>query len=99
MASQKPARPARIWGRVFVSTALAVMFTIWYTYVVVVWGPRAAGTSHPFSSIQFYFLSTEDEWVFGMLILFNVNFVMLLWSFCQAMRTDPGEVPAFWGFH
>lgn len=71
-----------MWGRLFASLAWAVMFTIYYTYVVLVWGPRAE----------------EDEWVFGMLIIFNVNFVMLLWSFCQAMRTDAGEVPAFWGF-
>lgn len=48
-----------------------------------VWGPRAA----------------VDEWVFVMLIIFNVLFGMLMWSFYQAAFSDPGEVPSFWGFH
>lgn len=31
--------------------------------------------------------------------LFNLNVFMLLWSFLQAMLTDPGEVPPYWGFY
>lgn len=34
-----------------------------------------------------------------LLVLFNMNFVMLVWSFLQTMTTDPGQVPVFWGFH
>ena len=26
-------------------------------------------------------------------------FVLLVWSFFQAMFTDPGQVPVFWGFY
>ena len=29
----------------------------------------------------------------------HVSLFMLLWSLLQAMWTDPGEVPPFWGFH
>ena len=31
--------------------------------------------------------------------VFHVFFIMLVWSFVQAMTTDPGQVPVFWGFH
>jgi hypothetical protein len=34
-----------------------------------------------------------------MLAFFHFLFFMLLWSFFQAMTTDPGQVPVFWGFH
>ena len=34
-----------------------------------------------------------------MLIIFNVNFGLLMWSYYQASMSDPGEVPALWGFH
>lgn len=34
-----------------------------------------------------------------LLTIFHVLFVMLVWSFFQAMTTDPGQVPVFWGFH
>lgn len=56
---------------------------IYYTYVFVLWGPRAE----------------EDPRAIGLLIFYNVIFFMLLWSFFQTMTTDPGQVPVFWGFH
>jgi palmitoyltransferase ZDHHC2/15/20 len=34
-----------------------------------------------------------------LLSIFHVFFIMLVWSFVQAMTTDPGQVPVFWGFH
>eukprot|EP00347_Sterkiella_histriomuscorum_P000410 403375973 len=34
-----------------------------------------------------------------LLTVFHILFVMLVWSFFQAMTTDPGQVPVFWGFH
>ena len=30
------------------------------------------------------------------LVFFNILFVMTVWSFVQAMITDPGQVPVFW---
>ena len=41
-----------------------------------------------------------DDWrVVLMLGVFHLLFFMLVWSFIQAMTTDPGQVPVFWGFH
>jgi len=34
--------------------------------------------------------------VMVMLAFFHLLFVMLVWSFFQAMTTDPGQVPVFW---
>ena len=34
-----------------------------------------------------------------MLVIFHLFFFMMCWSFVQAMTTDPGQVPVFWGFH
>jgi len=34
-----------------------------------------------------------------MLAFFHLLFIFLVWSFFQAMTTDPGQVPVFWGFH
>lgn len=34
-----------------------------------------------------------------MMVVFHILFIMLVWSFVQAMTTDPGQVPVFWGFH
>ena len=31
--------------------------------------------------------------------VFNFFLWMLIWSFIQAMTTDPGEVPPYWGFY
>lgn len=55
---------------------------IYYTYMVLVWGPRAI----------------EDEWTAVMLIIFNVVFGMLLWSYWAASLGDPGAVPKNWGY-
>ena len=34
-----------------------------------------------------------------MLAFFNMVFILAVWSFIQAMSTDPGQVPVFRGFH
>jgi len=34
-------RPAKVFGNLFVLIVLTLMFYIYYTYVVLVWGPRA----------------------------------------------------------
>ena len=33
------------------------------------------------------------------MVLYNIFFLMLLWSFFKTMYSDPGQVPTFWGFH
>jgi len=35
----------------------------------------------------------------ALLAVFQLLFIMVVWSFVQAMSTDPGQVPVFWGFH
>ena len=41
--SEKTHRESKILGRIFVTIAQVIIMFIWYTYVVEVWGPRAAG--------------------------------------------------------
>jgi palmitoyltransferase len=43
--------------------------------------------------------SIDNIKVLAMLAVFHIFFYMLIWSFIQAMTTDPGQVPVFWGFH
>lgn len=33
------------------------------------------------------------------MVVYNIFFLMLLWSFFKTMYSDPGQVPTFWGFH
>ena len=83
MPSRLPVRPAKIIGNLFVLFVLLVIALLYYTYVIVLWGPR----------VNTHFLIPP------MLAIFHFLFIMLLWSFFQSMLTDPGQVPAFWGFH
>ena len=64
---------------------LIVALTLGYIYYVYVqvWAPRAQ----------------DSVAVMVMLVVFNLIFVMTVWSFVQTMTTDPGQVPVFWGFH
>ena len=48
---------------------------------------------------KFFIVSIEDPRILALLIVYNFLFLMLVWSFFQAMTTDPGQVPVFWGFH
>jgi len=76
-------RPAVIIGNMFVVLVCWIIGVIYYAYTFLVWLPKA-----------------EDNWrVLTLLAVFHVLFIMLLWSFVQAMTTDPGQVPVFWGFH
>jgi hypothetical protein len=43
MPRRLPLRPAKIVGNLFVLFVLIVISTIYYTYVVEVWGPRIMG--------------------------------------------------------
>jgi hypothetical protein len=62
---------------------VAAVMTFIYYTFISVWGPRAS----------------QSIWVMLMLVVFNLIFVLLVWSFIQTMTTDPGQVPVFWGFH
>ena len=83
MPRRLPVRPAKIIGNFFVLFVLIVIGVIYYAFVFEIWGPRAKD-----------YIS-----VVVMLVFFHVLFVLLVWSFFQAMTTDPGQVPVFWGFH
>lgn len=65
MPRRLPVRPAKVFGNFFVLIVLCLMGFIYYTYVFVVWGPRAE----------------EDTRAIGLLIFYHVIFFMLLWSF------------------
>lgn len=45
-----------------------------YYEYVAIWIPRAA----------------ENPWVLVLLVVFNLLFVLMVWSFVQTMTTDPG---------
>lgn len=70
-------------GNIFVVLVSWVIGIIYYSYVFLVWLPKAE----------------DDSTVLILLGFFHLIFFMMLWSFLQAMTTDPGQVPVFWGFH
>lgn len=43
MPRRLPVRPAKVFGNFFVLIVLCLMAFIYYTYIFVVWGPRAEG--------------------------------------------------------
>ena len=43
-------RPAKVFGNFFVLIVLCVMALIYYTYVFIVWGPKAEGKPQLFIS-------------------------------------------------
>lgn len=65
MPRRLPVRPAKLVGNLFVLFVLLVISLIYYTYVVIIWGPR----------------SINNIGVMIMLALFHVLFFLLLWSF------------------
>ena len=52
-----------------------------------------------FSVMLHYTEHLEDRSSQLFLAVLHLSLFMLVWSFVQAMLTDPGEVPPFWGFH
>ena len=45
-----------------------------------------------------YMLALKPAFHQGMLIVFHALFGMLVWSMVQAITSDPGRVPIYWGF-
>ena len=75
MPRRLPVRPAKIIGNLFVLFVLLVIATIYYTYVVLIWGPRLVGKSN-------WVLNTLGNIsVMVMLAFFHLFFFMLVWSF------------------
>ena len=48
MPRRLPVRPAKIIGNLFVLFVLFVICMIYYTYVVVIWGPRIVSNLYSF---------------------------------------------------
>ena len=44
-------------------------------------------------------LVAESNSAFWILVIFHILFAMVVWSFTQAILTDPGQVPPYWGFY
>ncbi len=65
MPRRLPVRPAKVLGNFFVLVALSMMCFIYYMFVFVLWAPRAE----------------KDQFAFGLLIVYNFLFLMLVWSF------------------
>ena len=65
MPRRLPVRPAKVFGNFFVLMVLCLMSFIFYVFVFVVWGPRAE----------------TDPRVIALLVIYNIFFFMLVWSF------------------
>ena len=65
MPRRLPVRPAKVFGNFFVLFVLCVMALVYYTYVFVIWAPKA----------------DKDSRIIAMLVVYNFLFFMLLWSF------------------
>mmetsp|Transcript_2893 Transcript_2893/g.274 ORF Transcript_2893/g.274 Transcript_2893/m.274 type:complete len:128 (+) Transcript_2893:169-552(+) len=42
---------------------------------------------------------SDRSWFIPYVLFFNIIFILLIWSLVKTMITDPGRVPAFWGFY
>ena len=88
MPRRLPVRPAKVLGNCFVLVVMIIIIVIYYTYMFVVWGPRAKGKST--SQIT----DLDDPKVIALLIVYNLFFVLLLWSFFQIDAFKPDGAQA-----
>ena len=65
MPRRLPVRPAKVLGNLFVLVALSMMGFIYYMFVFILYAPRAE----------------KDTFYFGLLIVYNFLFLMVVWSF------------------
>ena len=84
MPRRLPVRPAKIVGNLFVLFVILVKSFVYYSYVFLVWGPRATG------KLPLLMILSENFAVLILLVFFHLIFFMLVWSFIQTMTTDPG---------
>lgn len=82
MPRRLPVRPAKVFGNFFVLIVLCLMSLIYYTNVFIVWAPRAY-CKYIFFYPKFirYKCFIADNRVIALLIVYNILFVMLVWSF------------------
>jgi palmitoyltransferase ZDHHC2/15/20 len=83
MPRRLPLRPAKVAGNIFVMVLFSFIGFIYFVYAVKCWGPKLQSTNY----------------AMPILTTFHGLFILLIWSLLQAMTTDPGQVPVFWGFH
>ena len=75
MPRRLPVRPAKVFGNFFVLVVMTIITVVYYTYTFVVWGPRAKGKSLNM------LISIDDVKVIALLIVYNLFFFLLVWSF------------------
>jgi hypothetical protein len=73
----------KLSGYLFVIIAISAICITYYTFAYCLYLPRA-------------YESNGAALILG---IFHVLFAMVVWSFVQAMITDPGQVPPYWGFY
>jgi palmitoyltransferase len=85
MPRRLPVRPAKIIGNIFVCIVLSYIGSLYYFYVFLLWAPYLQ--SKYFDKLIVTLEEIISQFV---LVAFHFLVVMLLWSFFQAMLTDPG---------
>ena len=71
---------SKILGNIFIIAILLSLSNIYYIYL-------STWSTH---FMQSPILS------FTLIVIFNINIFMLLWSFYRVVATDPGRVPIYW---
>ena len=69
MPRRLPVRPAKVFGNFFVLIVLCLMGFIYYTYIFVVWGPRAESKLYFEHLIQATLSGCQ---IFSLLILIKI---------------------------
>ena len=92
MPRRLPVRPAKVFGNFFVLLVLSVIALIYYTFVFVVWGPRADSKYRIFSHIHESFSQDLPMGAIqdgnGLLIITTIlNFEAILNKFTNSLFT------------
>jgi hypothetical protein len=80
-----------MFGNIMVSIVIFIMSLVYYNYVFNTMLPK-------YLSKPSFLSYLGDPLAFYFLVVFNILFFMLVWSFLQTMFTDPGQIPTYWGF-
>jgi len=84
MPRRLPVRPAKVFGNFFVLLVLSVIALIYYTFVFVVWGPRADSKYTIFQHIRESFSQDasdgcDSRWKFLLMFTTTIlNFAAIL---------------------
>ena len=77
----------RALGSVMVLIVLSLIGLTYYTTVVLVYGPLASEAEPD---------SYEGRFAYGVLVVYHVLILMVLWSYFACVLTEPGRVPDGW---